>query len=123
MQRGRALTGKYMKYVMIILGLVTILTVGVAIAENNKTIQPYHAEIGLTCKDCHGTDEPTKRPAVSVCTGCHGEYESVAELTADLPVNPHDSHQGPVRCYTCHKSHETPVLYCNECHSYDMTIK
>ena len=61
------------------------------------------------------------------CLGCHGSYANLIVLTkdstalsdiADTVVNPHDSHQGEVDCYNCHKMHRTvkPINYCYTCH-------
>ena len=104
--------------------MVVILTLawGIAAAQQTNTISGKHLEQDLSCADCHNTDTPEKRPPVSSCYGCHGEYPDVAELTADMEMNPHNSHQGEIRCTLCHTSHKPPVLYCNECHSYEMIV-
>ncbi len=55
------------------------------------------------CFDCHEPNE-------------HTSYEEVVELTADLDLNPHDSHVGQPDCGICHKMHELSEDYCAECH-------
>lgn len=80
-----------------------------------------HGQMGFACAMCHGdANPPTKRAPISACMQCHESYERVAALTADVVPNPHQSHQGEVRCTLCHKSHEPSVLYCNECHQFDL---
>lgn len=81
-----------------------------------------HLENGVSCEDCHETDKPVKRAPDSACKSCHGEYPEVAELTKELEINPHASHQGEPRCTLCHKTHEPSVLMCNQCHSFDMQV-
>ncbi|HUW95406.1 MAG TPA: ammonia-forming cytochrome c nitrite reductase subunit c552 [Anaerolineae bacterium] len=55
------------------------------------------------CFDCHETTE-------------HTTYEEVIQLTADLELNPHDSHLGEMECATCHKMHGPSEDYCAQCH-------
>lgn len=115
-----------MKKIAIFLATIIMIWSNVLIAEvseNKHEIGGKHLESGLTCTDCHGTEEPTKRAPVSACTACHGPYADVAELTKDVEPNPHDSHQGEIRCGMCHKSHEPSVNYCNECHEFDFKVK
>ena len=88
-----------------------------------QALRGKHAELQLACSMCHGNDVPTKRAPASACMTCHGEYAAVAALTAEVTPNPHDSHQGELRCTLCHKSHEPSILYCNECHSFDLQME
>jgi len=55
------------------------------------------------CFDCHETTE-------------HTSHEEVIQLTADLDLNPHDSHLGQMKCATCHKMHAPSEDYCAQCH-------
>jgi nitrate/TMAO reductase-like tetraheme cytochrome c subunit len=55
------------------------------------------------CFDCHEANE-------------HASYEQVVQLTADLELNPHDSHLGEIECDVCHKMHGVSVDYCAQCH-------
>jgi fumarate reductase flavoprotein subunit len=81
-------------------------------------IKGAHGRAGLTCTNCHGDDATPSRPAMSVCLGCHVSYDAIAAKTAHLEPNPHKSHQGELRCTYCHSAHDTPKLYCNECHDF-----
>ena len=108
------------------LAVALILSAGLAWAAYAALDMPVsgkHLENEITCEDCHGTDEPAKRAPVSACYACHGEYPELAELTASMEVNPHASHQGEPRCTLCHKTHEPSVLFCNDCHAFEMTVK
>lgn len=89
-----------------------------------KPVTGPHAAAGVTCKDCHGLDNPDARAPVSGCFNCHESYAAVAARTAAMHHNPHKSHLGNVRCDNCHKPHGEDVLYCNECHAFtDMKMK
>jgi nitrate/TMAO reductase-like tetraheme cytochrome c subunit len=96
-----------------------------------------HAVHDVACLDCH---EPTLEEQVNElvvymqgdyeipleeleyltedCLGCHehGSYEEVIQLTADLELNPHDSHLGEVACEVCHSMHKVSEDYCADCH-------
>lgn len=93
----------------------------------------YQANVG--CKECHVTtpidalgevvayvtgnyQEPLSERRVEndVCLTCHRSYESLAERTAHLSRNPHDSHWPNVRCTLCHKAHRPSENYCAQCH-------
>jgi fumarate reductase flavoprotein subunit len=87
------------------------------------TINGKHGAIGLSCASCHGTDAPTTRAPATVCGQCHGGYDKLAQATASANPNPHQSHQGEVRCTLCHKVHQPSVLFCNECHQFDLKVK
>jgi hypothetical protein len=80
-----------------------------------------HAAKKISCADCHATFFPEGRAPQDRCLGCHKSYESVAELTKDRKPNPHASHLGDIRCTICHKAHEKPALYCDQCHQFDFT--
>lgn len=92
-------------------------------ATPEMSVTGKHFDNGVTCVDCHDTDNPVKKASVSACSTCHGEYADVAELTASMEINPHASHQGEVRCTLCHKTHEPSVLMCNNCHEFEMAVK
>jgi cytochrome c nitrite reductase small subunit len=56
------------------------------------------------CYDCHVDNE-------------HSSYEEVVQLTADLELNPHDSHLiGELECDICHNMHRASEDLCAECH-------
>jgi cytochrome c nitrite reductase small subunit len=55
------------------------------------------------CFDCHVANE-------------HTTYEEVIQLTADLELNPHESHLGQLECDLCHRMHGLSADYCAPCH-------
>jgi len=100
---------------------------------------PECAARGDTCVTCHeeeilvkihageATSRDNKVATTENCLNCHGSYEALIELTVDSQafldlngnaVNPHETHQGEVDCYQCHKMHSSyePINYCNTCH-------
>ena len=81
-------------------------------------IKGAHAKMGLACAACHGEEATPRRPAMSVCLGCHVGYDALAAKTARLQPNPHKSHLGDLRCTYCHSSHGASKIYCNECHDF-----
>ncbi|MGV8084196.1 MAG: cytochrome c3 family protein [Coriobacteriia bacterium] len=104
-----------------------------------------HADNNIICLDCHPptlsqqvteavnwisgnfTDPlPRQRFATrEFClqSGCH-DNDDIVEATVDWGgdegVNPHDSHQGQLDCYNCHSVHHTSVMYCNQCHNWEV---
>lgn len=54
----------------------------------------------------------------SMCLKCHISYDYVAQRTANLDKNPHDSHLGQLPCSTCHVSHGEQIDYCATCHDH-----
>lgn len=94
--------------------VILLFSVAVAAFAADMTVDEAHE--GLSCADCHNTDTPVKRPPVSACLACHDSYAAVAERTKRFSPNPHDSHQGELRCSLCHSPHKEDKLYCNECH-------
>ena len=94
-----------------------------------------HAQAGVTCQDCHPQSTgdvlaeftsnltnsyPTPLAPIkfetATCLKCHGTYDQLAQRTAGLERNPHDSHQGQLDCRTCHRVHSASVYYCGQCH-------
>lgn len=105
----------------------------------SNNLDNIHAQSGVQCKDCHdyplpaeissgikyvfGNYEvdangelPKRDFGDEICTQCHISLEHVAEETADLTRNPHDSHNGELACKTCHVAHGEQVDYCSQCH-------
>lgn len=80
-----------------------------------------HAKAGVTCFDCHQEEVPSRKAvADNSCMACHGDFAAMADLTRDLPVNPHAApappHPGPFTCTDCHRQHQPPVVKCLQCH-------
>ncbi len=104
-----------------------------ALAAEDKPVvaMKAHLEMELSCADCHGVDEPVKRPKKADCLACHddgsGGYignDTHIENYPNREVKVHDSHYGTnIRCTKCHTYHKEPVLACNECHDYKLQVK
>ena len=105
-----------MKYLLLIISLMLALVTPV-VAEDYP-LNDAHGKRNMECADCHGVDNPTKRARMDACFDCHKSYAAIAKLTEQLHPNPHDSHQGEIQCYQCHRPHKTNKLYCNECHDF-----
>ena len=110
--------------------------------QDPSLIVYIHAPKGFGCLDCHeqeileevhgdvnsnATSIEERKFPMEYCFRCHGSYADLIELTkdsealtviADEAVNPHDSHEGEVDCYYCHKMHKKvePKDYCYDCH-------
>lgn len=97
---------------------VMMLSSGTVVAKSTD-LATFHADMD-SCQSCHTkpikvSDSETHENAQ--CKSCHGDY---AELANDkLQFDPHASHLGDINCTSCHKGHEEPKFYCNECHSFD----
>lgn len=102
---------------------------------NDASLDKVHE--GKTVEDKIPDHLKSTKVNESVCEGCHGEYEDLAEKTTDLSsltdkngtcVNPHQikdrgtgSHD-PISCSDCHKEHKsvevdtTAKNLCLSCH-------
>ena len=91
-----------------------------------KESQPYladrHKIAGVDCSGCHRESPPKQKAGSEVCVECHGDYAKVAERTARLDINPHDSHMGEIDCDQCHRGHQRSVLVCRQCHKFSMKV-
>lgn len=84
----------------------------------------HHAK--MKCETCHTKNNAVKGnvfvpPSDKTCEGCHGSYASLAKKTAGgSEPNPHYSaHYGEsLSCSACHRQHEKPQSYCNNCHDF-----
>lgn len=116
------------KYILLPVFLFVCLFAVIAAAQSVNTVKGKHAENGLKCEDCHGTVAPEKKASSKACIECHGQVPGEVKEYHDggkpLKVNPHESHQGEIRCTLCHSSHGESKLYCVECHNFeDMKVK
>lgn len=79
-----------------------------------------HEAAGVDCESCHGEGEPTANnaPAMSVCMGCHGDYDELkdAEKVQKYNYNPHNGHFVDLECSTCHHGHTENEQFCSSCH-------
>lgn len=76
-----------------------------------------------TLGEIHGATWPDESgfAVKGQCMQCHGDYEKLAEKTANLDPNPHRSHMGKVNCTECHtkdRASAEPKLMCNSCHNF-----
>lgn len=88
----------------------------------SERLDHKHAEQGVTCASCHGTFFPVAPPSMEQCLNCHGSYQYIATLSADVYPNPHASHWGDLPCGDCHGAHQESVLFCDDCHSWDLRV-
>lgn len=79
-----------------------------------------HTGAGLDCAACHAESPPAKAPDNAACSKCHGSYSDIAAKTAQDQPNPHASHLGEIPCASCHHVHQASVIYCTQCHNFDM---
>jgi Zn finger protein HypA/HybF involved in hydrogenase expression len=79
-----------------------------------------HIAAGLNCAACHAESPPSKPADTAVCVKCHGTNAQVAAKTASDQPNPHASHLGEIACTSCHHVHQASVLYCAQCHNFDL---
>jgi Zn finger protein HypA/HybF involved in hydrogenase expression len=79
-----------------------------------------HVAAGLNCAACHTESPPSKPADQAACIKCHGTNAQVASKTASDQPNPHASHLGEIACTSCHHVHQASVLYCAQCHNFDL---
>lgn len=93
-------------------------------------VQPHHKNVLTDCAICHTQENAVGGnafviPADKTCIGCHGGYDVLAKKTANLSEpNPHASHHygKNISCTACHKEHQKPAAYCNECHGFNYKL-
>jgi hypothetical protein len=89
---------------------------------SSKYLDHIHSGYDVGCASCHEKPFPDSRASMDQCLNCHVSYEHVAKLTEAVKPNPHRSHYEDLRCTICHKAHEPSVLYCNQCHKFDLNV-
>lgn len=97
------------------------LPAGAAPGAGHGFLIDKHLAAGLNCASCHANAAPPAAPTESVCTSCHGSYEQIAAKSASDNPNPHASHLGNIPCASCHHVHQVSVLYCDQCHAWELT--
>jgi len=106
-----------------VLGLASLLAVGVGMAQDRKLPAP-HVRAKLICVDCHQKEKPSSAAIPDeACMVCHGDYPAMKALTKDVKPNPHGSPHDPIPCTECHRQHQKPVVKCLECHEGKFTFK
>ena len=107
-----------MKLTLLSFVLCSIFSTASWAANDKNDLASFHKEMG-GCKSCHtqpGKVSDSETYENQQCKSCHGEYSALAN--PKLKLDPHASHLGDINCTSCHKGHEKPKLYCNECHSF-----
>ena len=79
-----------------------------------------HVAAGLNCAACHAESPPSKPAEQAACIKCHGTNAQLAAKTVNDQPNPHASHLGEIACTSCHHIHQASVLYCAQCHNFDL---
>lgn len=104
--------------------------------HNSNLLANSHAKAGVSCHDCHESslsiqtseglkfitgnyENPmkTREFPKEMCLKCHN-YDDVKAKTNFKDSNPHDSHNGELECYECHKMHEPSKVLCAQCHQF-----
>ncbi|WP_425804449.1 cytochrome c3 family protein [Desulfitobacterium sp. Sab5] len=104
--------------------------------HDSNLLANSHAKAGVKCHDCHESslsiqaeegmkyitgnyESPmkTREFPQEMCLKCHN-YDDVKAKTNFDESNPHDSHNGELQCYTCHKMHEPSQVLCTQCHNF-----
>lgn len=104
----------------IVLSMALALGAGTAMAKDAVQLDQFHAEMGMTCSDCHEGDTRQAVPTAK-CTSCH-DVEELAEATEVAPsvtaTNPHNHrHNGTATsCDSCHHAHKPSENACGSCH-------
>jgi hypothetical protein len=83
-----------------------------------------HAVKKIGCQGCHPGAPPHKAVKTETCLKCHGKPEALAQLTAKLALNPHDSPHDPpsdMKCENCHHVHKLSENSCLQCHDENVT--
>jgi len=108
--------------------------------RTSSHLDNLHSQANVGCKECHRVsplesarelvayvtvnyDNPIRTIDLPMedCLRCHRSYESLAERTSHLEPNPHNSHFGEIECTMCHHSHQESTLFCEQCHTWDLT--
>lgn len=100
--------------------LCTMLVFAVVVYAADREIKPHHQQADIKCVDCHATKNPDSGAEEKACLSCHGSREDLTKLTEKLEANPHFGHEEGLTCNSCHREHEESILYCDDCHKWDL---
>lgn len=114
------------------LGLLCAGTAAAADATTNKysniSLEELHKGKKVTCVGCHEEKQQDKiavddneTVVNATCVECHGTLGELA-ASAKGHITPHRSHLGTISCTSCHSGHSESKVYCNNCHTFDMSI-
>ena len=83
-----------------------------------------HQLSGVACCDCYEKPKSAESLTTEKCLSCHGSYNEVAEGTAKLDPNPHNSpHYGKeLDCDLCHNQHSKSEDFCSQCHMWGFAV-
>ena len=92
------------------------------------TLNELHKGQKVTCVGCH-EEKQQEKIAVDdnetvvnrTCVECHGTLEELA-TQSKAHITPHRSHLGAISCTSCHSGHSQSKVYCNNCHTFAMSI-
>ena len=82
-----------------------------------------HAQKGMSCSACHGSDLAIEAPSLEKCLSCHKTYDNAAVQNSNGLPNPHRSHLESPPCTLCHKAHEASINFCNTNNCHDFNFK
>jgi len=104
--------------------------------NDSNLLAHAHKQAGVSCHDCHESSIPvqmeegvkyitgdfetpmkTREFSKEMCLKCHN-YNEVKAKTNFEESNPHDSHNGDLECFKCHKMHESSNVFCAKCHNF-----
>lgn len=104
-----------MKSTFLAAAVVALLSCGAGAANTPKT---HHAEMDLTCRDCHVAKGKFQRPETETCIDCHGGMSEIPTEPNRWDKNPHNSHhyEDLLECTACHSEHKASEAICVECH-------
>lgn len=111
---------KKFKLLSVFVFFITVVMSSAYAASAGKELKPHHKGAGLTCIECHETEKPQYPAEETVCINCHGSKDELMEKSKALENNPHYDHEGGLDCITCHKEHIPSVLYCKDCHEWEL---
>jgi hypothetical protein len=90
--------------------------------ETKILLSHIHNLSGITCSQCHEMNKFKRKITSKQCIACHGDYNTLADITKDADPNPHKSHQGKLDCNLCHHQHVKSVNYCSQCHEWPLNV-
>lgn len=83
-----------------------------------------HLLSGVRCSDCHDKEKGFEAVMTDQCLGCHGSFGEVAQKTAGMDPDPHNSpHYGKEQdCDLCHHQHQSSENFCSQCHEWKLRV-
>ena len=89
-------------------------------ADERPLLFETHRAAGLKCAQCHQEQPPRLAAPNSICLGCHGDQQALANKTSAAIPNPHAPPHlaaGEIQaCNECHHIHRKSEVSCSTCH-------